>query len=81
MLEVENGESLVDPLALKLGARREDAVQEDFVALDVVLDQALLGGNLEELLQLQQSDSLDVNRSAQFVHFMVSVRVKLLDFG
>lgn len=43
--------------------------------MDVVLNQALLGGDLENLIDLEETEALDVDGTALLVGFVIEVRI------
>ena len=68
VLHVQDGERLVDwrrvgaqRLALQLGARGEDDLEQVLVAQRVVLQHALLRGDLPHVVHLEQPHALDVD--------------------
>ena len=73
--EVKNVQALLDALAGDGGAGGEPQPHEGLVGLDVVLDEALLGGQLEDLVNLEVPEALDVDGTPLLIDLMVEVRV------
>lgn len=73
--EVQDGETLLDALAGESGAGGEAELEEHLVGLDVVADEAVFGGHLEDFVDLEHALTFNVDGAAFFVYFVVVVGV------
>ncbi len=78
-VEVEDVQALLNALAGDGRARGEPQTHQQLVRGDVMLDQTLLCGQLEDLVNLEEAEALDVDGSALLIGLVVEVRVDGLD--
>ena len=79
VLQIQDTDSLLHPIPSNGRTSRKSELQKDLIRLDEVLHHSLLGGDLEDLVDIQMTHSFDVDVSPLPVGLMVKVRVKLLD--
>ncbi len=78
-VEVEDIEALLDALAGNGGAGREAETHEGLIRLNVVSHKTVFGGNLEHLVNLEETQTLDVDGATLLVGAVVVVRVDSLN--
>ena len=78
-VEVQDVQALLNALAGEGRARGEPQTHQQLVRGDVMLDQTLLSGELEDLVDLEEAEALDVDGSALLIGLVVEVRVDGLD--
>jgi len=77
-MQVEDVQSELNALAGDSRASRKTEPHEQLVRLDVVLDQSLLVRELEHVIDLEESQALDVDRPTLLIRLVIEVRVHSL---
>lgn len=78
VVQVQDAQTLLHAVAGDGRTGRESEAEQGLVALDVVFDKALLGGQLEDLVDLHQAQALDVDGPPLLVCLVVEMRVHCL---